>query len=111
MCGEIGECVQSGVAVWDASVGCVAVRCAEGDVAEDCVKGEEGCVSVGCVNGDVTEDKGVDCVGIKGIRKGGGGECMPETCDVLVDKARDEINSCSLKCTCLEIQIWEVTGS
>ena len=74
MCGEIGEgelmCgeegVQGCVAVWDVSVGCavgcVAVGCAEGDVAEDCVKGEEG-----CVNGDVIEDKGVDCVGIKGI--------------------------------------------
>ena len=84
MCGEIGEgelmcgeeALQGCEAVWDVSVGCavgcvavgsVSVGCAEGDVAEDCVKGEEGCVSVGCVNGDVTEDKGVDCVGIKGI--------------------------------------------
>ena len=138
MCGEIGggelmcgeeECVQSCVAVWDVLVGCsvgcvavssVSVGCAEGDVAEDCVKDDVGCVSVGCADGDVAEDcakgdvtegKGVECVGIKGIGKGVGVECMPEACDVPVDKARDEINSCSLKCTCLEIQIRELTGS
>ena len=61
MCGEIGECVQSGVAVWDASVGCVAVSsvsggCAEGDVAKDCVKDGVGYVSIGCADGDVAED-------------------------------------------------------
>ena len=125
MCGEIGECVQSGVAIWDVSVGCIVVSsvsggCAEGDVAEDCVKDGVGCVSVGCADGDVAEDwakgdvaegKGVDCVGIKGIGKGGEVECMPEAQDVPVDKAREERNSCSLKCTCLEIQIRELTGS
>ena len=62
MCGEIGECVQSGVAVWDASVGCVAVSsvsggCAEGDVAKDCVKDGVGYVSIGCADGDVAEDQ------------------------------------------------------
>ena len=104
MCGEIGECVYSCVAVWDVSVGypvgyvavsSISVGCAEGDVAEDCVKDGVGCVSVGCADGDVAEDwakgdvaegcakgdvaegKGVDCVGIKGIGKGGEVECMP----------------------------------
>ena len=70
MCGEIGEgermCGEEGglgcVAVWDVSGGC-----AEGDVVEDCVKGEEGCVTLGCVKGNVPEGKGLDCVGIKGI--------------------------------------------
>ena len=45
----------------------------------------------------------MDYVGIKRIGKGGEVECMPEAWDVPVDKAREEINSCSLKCTCLEI--------
>ena len=66
MCGEIGECVQSGVAVCDVSVGfsvgCVVVSsvsrgCAERDVAKDCVKDGVGCVSVGCADGDVAEDR------------------------------------------------------
>ena len=45
----------------------------------------------------------MDCVGIKGIGKGVNVECIPKSCDVPVDKAREEINSLSLKCTCLEI--------